>query len=37
VRQLDGGSYLCGLTMTDSINTRQLLLANLPVTRGGVR
>jgi len=36
VRRLDGGTYLCGLTMTDSVNTRQLLIASLPIVRGGV-
>jgi hypothetical protein len=36
VRKLEGGTYLCGLTMTDSVNTRQLLVATLPVVRGGV-
>jgi hypothetical protein len=36
VRRLEGGSYIAGLTMTDSVNTRQLLIANLPVYRGGV-
>jgi hypothetical protein len=36
VRKLEGGTYLCGLTMTDSVNTRQLLVASLPVVRGGV-
>jgi len=36
VRKLEGGTYLCGLTMTDSVSTRQLLVASLPVVRGGV-
>jgi len=36
VRRLEGGTYLCGLTMTDSVNTRQLLIASLPIVRGGV-
>ena len=35
IRKLEGGTYLCGLTMTDSVNTRQLLIATLPVFRGG--
>jgi hypothetical protein len=35
-RKLEGGTYMCGLTMTDSVNTRQLLVATLPVVRGGV-
>lgn len=31
-----GGTYRCGLTATDSVNTRQLFIARLPVLSGGV-
>lgn len=36
VRKLEGGTYVCALTMTDSVNTRQLMVGSLPVIRGAV-
>ena len=35
-RTLKGGTYAANLTMTDSVNTRQVFLGQLPVLFGGV-
>lgn len=35
-RKLHGGTHQVALTMTDSVNTRQLFVGSLPVIRGGV-
>jgi hypothetical protein len=31
-----GGTYMASLTITDSVNTRQIFLAELPILKGGV-
>lgn len=35
-KTLCGGMYSASMTMTDSVNTRQLMIGSLPVYRGGV-
>ena len=35
-KQLRGGTYQAALTVTDSVNTRQVFVAGLPVVHGGV-
>lgn len=35
-QKLHGGTYQAALIMTDSVNTRQVFIANLPVQHGGV-